>query len=227
MSGHSVSVAHEKILGPLAEHGPASPNGHRQRAPQVITENASDSIGSPRLLGRTSPPDPAENNWDAKTPTPAQAAPRPSVPARLLGSTDSRSSGMNGSAGRSDHGVGEAAARAVLLATKLHVPAIGAQLVHRAALLETLSAGRSRKLTANECAGGLGQDDSTGAVGLGCGRGPAVRLAVARFLRQRPGVVLDVRRRRAAEGQSRGGDSRGRTPRDGRRPDCRSFCLPC
>ena len=157
MSGHSVSVAHEKILGPLAEHGPASPNGHRQRAPQVITENASDSIGSPRLLGRTSPPDPAENNWDAKTPTPAQAAPRPSVPARLLGSTDSRSSGMNGSAGRSDHGVGEAAARAVLLATKLHVPAIGAQLVHRAALLETLSAGRSRKLTVMSAPAGWGK----------------------------------------------------------------------
>ena len=72
MSGHSVSAAHEKIIGPLAGRGPASPNGHRQRAPEVIAENASDSIGSPRLPSRTSPPDPAENNWDAETPAPTQ-----------------------------------------------------------------------------------------------------------------------------------------------------------
>ena len=54
---------------------------------------------------------------------------------------------MTGSVGRSDNGIGEAATRAVLLATKLHVPDIGAQLVHRAALLDALSAGRCRKLT--------------------------------------------------------------------------------
>ena len=143
MSGHSVSAAHERIIGPLAGRGSASPNGHRQRAPEVIAENASDSIGSPLLPGRTSPPGPAGNNWDAETPAPTQDAATPSVPARPLGSTDSRSSDMSGSDGRSDNGVGEAAARAVLLATKLHVPAIGAQLVHRAALLDTLSAGRT------------------------------------------------------------------------------------
>ena len=34
MSGTSVSVAHEEILGPLAGRGPAGPNGHRQRAPE-------------------------------------------------------------------------------------------------------------------------------------------------------------------------------------------------
>ena len=39
---------------------------------------------------------------------------------------------MLGSDGRSDNGVGEGAERAVLLATKLHVPAIGGELVHRA-----------------------------------------------------------------------------------------------
>jgi LuxR family maltose regulon positive regulatory protein len=154
VSGHSVSAAHEKIIGPLAGCGPASPNGHRQRAPEVIAENASVSIGSPRLPGRTSPPDPAENNWDAETPapthgasTPTNGASAPSFPALPLGSTDLRSPDMIGSTGRSDNAVGEAAARAVLLATKLHAPAIGTQLVHRAALLDTLSAGRCRKLT--------------------------------------------------------------------------------
>jgi LuxR family maltose regulon positive regulatory protein len=64
---------------------------------------------------------------------------------------------MTGSAGRSDNGVGGAAARALLLATKLHVPAIGAQLVHRAALLDALSAGRTRKLTLLSAPAGWGK----------------------------------------------------------------------
>jgi len=63
---------------------------------------------------------------------------------------------MTGSAGRSDRGVGEGAARAVLLATKLTVPATGAQLVHRAALLDTLSAGRCCKLTLLSAPAGWG-----------------------------------------------------------------------
>src|SRR5262245_11645119 len=46
-----------------------------------------------------------------------------------------------------DYGAGEDAERAVLLATKVHVPAIGGQIVHRAALLDALAAGRHRKLT--------------------------------------------------------------------------------
>ncbi len=41
----------------------------------------------------------------------------------------------------------EAAAQAVLLGTKLHVPAVGAHLVQRPALLEALSAGQTRRLT--------------------------------------------------------------------------------
>src|SRR6201993_3991895 len=154
VSGHSVRATHEKIIGPT---GSASTNGHRQRAREVIAENASGSIGSLRLLGRTSPPDPAGNNWDAETPAPNQDAATPRVPARLLGSTDSRSSDVTGSAGRSDSGVGEAAARAVLLATKLHVPAIEAQLVHRDALLDTLSAGRLCKLTLLSAPAGWGK----------------------------------------------------------------------
>lgn len=63
---------------------------------------------------------------------------------------------MSGSAGRGN-GVGEAAARAVLLATKLHVPTIGTQLVHRAALLDALSAGRRRKLTVLSAPAGWGK----------------------------------------------------------------------
>lgn len=154
MSGHSVSAAHETVLRPLARRGAASPNGHRERAPEVIADNASDSIGSPRLPGRTSPLDPAGKNWDAATPALTHEASTPSVPARPPGS---RNSDMTGSAGRSVNGVGEAAARAVLLATKLHVPAIGAQLVHRAALLEALSAGRCRKLTLLSAPAGWGK----------------------------------------------------------------------
>ncbi|OCB30432.1 helix-turn-helix transcriptional regulator [Mycobacterium malmoense] len=64
---------------------------------------------------------------------------------------------MTGSAGRGDNGVGEAGARAVLLATKLHVPAIGAQLVQRAALLDVLSAGRQRKVTLLSAPAGWGK----------------------------------------------------------------------
>ena len=64
---------------------------------------------------------------------------------------------MTGSAGRSNNRVGETAARAVLLATKLHVPEVGAQLVHRAALLDALSAGRSRKLTLLSAPAGWGK----------------------------------------------------------------------
>ena len=118
---------------------------------------------------RTSPPDPAENNWDAETPAPTHDASTPSVPVRPLGSTDSRSSDMTGSAGRSDNGVGEAAARAVLLATKLHVPAIGAQLVHRAALLDALSAGRRRKLTLLSAPAGWGKTTLLAQWALGAG----------------------------------------------------------
>ena len=168
MSGQSVSTAHKKIIRPMAL-GPASPNGHRRCAPEVITENESDSIGSPRLPARTRPPEPTENNWDAETPAPAHGASTPIFPTRLLGSTDSRSSDMTGSAGRSDNGVGETAARAVLLATKLHVPAMGAQLVHRAGLLDVLSAGRSRKLTLLSASAGWGKTTVLAQWALGAG----------------------------------------------------------
>jgi hypothetical protein len=85
VSGHGVSADHEKIIGPMVLR-PASPNGHRQCAPAVITEDGSDSIGSPRLPARTNPPDPAENNWDAERPAPTREASTPRLPARPLGS---------------------------------------------------------------------------------------------------------------------------------------------
>jgi LuxR family maltose regulon positive regulatory protein len=138
-----VSAAHEKIIEPMAL-GSASPNGHRRRSPEVFRENASDSIGSPRLSGGTSPPIPARNNWNAETPAPTKDAATPSVPARLSDPTDSS-------------GVGDAAARAVLLATKLHIPAIGPQLVQRNALLDALSAGRRRKVTLLSAPAGWGK----------------------------------------------------------------------
>ena len=76
---------------------------------------------------------------------------------------------MTGSDGRSDSDVGEAAERAVLLATKLHVPAIGAQLVHRAALLDALSAGRRRKLTLLSAPAGWGKTTLLAQWALGAG----------------------------------------------------------
>ena len=147
----------------------STPNGQRQRAPAVIAENASDLIESPRSPGRTSPGGPAGNNGDAEKPAPTQDVSTPSVPARTLGSTDSRSSDVNGSAGRSDNGVAEGAERAVLLATKLHVPALGGQLVHRGALLEALSAGRRRKLTLLSAPAGWGKTTLLAQWALGAG----------------------------------------------------------
>ena len=168
MSGHSVSAAHEEIIGPIALES-ASQNGHHRRAAEVFPGNASDSIGSLPLPGRTSPPNPAGNDWNAETPAPIYDAATPSVPARLSGSTDSRSSEVTGSAGRSDSGVGEAAARAVLLATKLHVPGIGTQLVQRAALLDALSAGCRRKLTLLSAPAGWGKTTVLAQWALGVG----------------------------------------------------------
>lgn len=124
MSGHSVSVAHEVILEPVVRRGAANPNGRLQRAPEVITGNASDSMG---------------------------------FPPQLVDSTHSRNSDMSGSAKDSDNGAGEAAARAILLGTKLHVPAIAAKLVHRTALLDALSAGSGYKLTLLSAPAGWGK----------------------------------------------------------------------
>lgn len=160
MSGQSVSAAHEKIIGPLTECGPAGSNGHRQHAPGIIADNASDSMGAPRSPRKTSPSGPAGNNGEAEKPGPTRDASTPSDTGRKVGSADSRSSrssDISALDGRSNNGAGEAAARTVLLATKLHVPAIGTQLVHRGALLDALSAGRRCKLTLLSAPAGWGK----------------------------------------------------------------------
>jgi ATP/maltotriose-dependent transcriptional regulator MalT len=168
MSGQRLSAADEKLFGRMAL-GSASSNGHRQRAPEVIPENASDSIGTPRLPGGTSPGGSAGKHSDAEKPALTQDVATPSGPAGTLGSTDSRSSDLIGSDGRNDNGVGEAAARAVLLAAKLDVPAIGGQLVHRGALLDALSAGRGRKLTLLSAPAGWGKTTLLAQWALGAG----------------------------------------------------------
>lgn len=173
MSGHSVNAAHETTIEPAAGRGSADPNGHRRREPAAFSDIASDAIDSPRLPSRTSTGGPARTtartNQDVERAAFTQDAAAPTFPARLLDSTDLRGSAMNGSAGRSDNGVGEGAARAVLLATKLHVPAIGTQLVQRAALLDALSAGRSRKLTLLSAPAGWGKTTVLGQWVLGAG----------------------------------------------------------
>src|SRR4051794_22445762 len=156
VSGHSVSAAHEKIIGPLGACASAGLNGHRQRAPEISGQNASDSIATSRLPRRSRPGRPAASEGEAEKPGPTQDVSTPSVLARTLGSTDSRSSDMLGSDGPSDD-VAEGAERAVLLATKLHVPPIGGEIVQRETLLDALSAGRRRKLTLLSAPAGWGK----------------------------------------------------------------------
>ena len=160
VSGQRVSAAHEKIIGALAGHGSASPNGNRGRVPAAIPDNASDSPGSPRSPRsprRTSPPGPAGKQWDAETPAPTQGASTPSVAAWPRRSTDSQSSDVIGSAGRSDNGLGDAGERAVVLATKLSAPAVRGQLIDRASLADRLSAEPIRKLTLVSAPAGWGK----------------------------------------------------------------------
>ena len=124
-----------------------TPSGDRQRGSAVIVENAPDLMGLSRLPVSARPPGSAGNNGDAVKLAPTRDVSTLGVGARRLGSADSRSARVIGWAGGSVSGVAEGAERAVLLATKVHVPAIGGQLVERGALLEALSAGRGRKLT--------------------------------------------------------------------------------
>lgn len=64
---------------------------------------------------------------------------------------------MLGPDGPGDNGVPEGAERAVLLATKLHVPAIGGEVVQRETLLDALSTGQRRKLTLLSAPAGWGK----------------------------------------------------------------------
>lgn len=73
------------------------------------------------------------------------------VRVETLEPTDSRASYMNALDGRADAG------RAVLLATKLHVPAIGSELVPRSRLEDALTAGRACKMTLLSAPAGWGK----------------------------------------------------------------------
>ncbi|MCV7257096.1 LuxR C-terminal-related transcriptional regulator [Mycobacterium shimoidei] len=76
---------------------------------------------------------------------------------------------MSDSADRNDNSVPEAGASAILLATKLHVPEIGGNFVHRGALLEALSTGRHRKLTLLSAPAGWGKTTLLAQWALGAG----------------------------------------------------------
>jgi LuxR family maltose regulon positive regulatory protein len=108
------------------------------RALAVIAKNGSESV--PSSLSKNGE---AERSLHSQVSTPNITT--------TLDSTESRSSNMIASDGRSDR------ERAVLLATKLHVPAIGGELVHRAALEDALSAGRRSKLTLLSAPAGWGK----------------------------------------------------------------------
>ena len=60
--------------------------------------------------------------------------------------------------------------RAVLLGTKVHVPGVGGQLVHRGALLAALSAGRWRKVTLVSAPAGWGKTTLLAQWALGAGQ---------------------------------------------------------
>lgn len=76
---------------------------------------------------------------------------------RTLDLAHPRESEIFGSDSYSNKKIGQDAERAVLLATKSHVPAIAHEIVHRAALLDALSVGRRRKLTLLSAPAGWGK----------------------------------------------------------------------
>jgi LuxR family transcriptional regulator, maltose regulon positive regulatory protein len=147
----------------------STPNGRRQRGPAVIAESASDLLESARLPVSMSPGGAAGSNGDGEELAPTRDGSTPSVPVRVLGWTDSRGAVVSGWAGCGDNGVADSAERAVLLATKLHVPAIGGALVERGALLDALSAGRGRKLTLLSAPAGWGKTTLLAQWALGAG----------------------------------------------------------
>ncbi len=154
MSVYGLSTGHEEPVGPSGGRRSVSPKSQRGSGPS-IAEYGSD-LASPRSLGNSLEVS-ARRHWDAQISVPAQGDPWSALDAGALDSTDSRDSYLAGSDGHSDNRIREDAERAVLLATKLHVPAIGHELVHRAALLDALSVGRRRKLTLLSAPAGWGK----------------------------------------------------------------------
>ncbi len=90
-------------------------------------------------------------------PAPNSGIRNPAIALRPFGCTDSWIANVIASVGHGDDDVRDSGERAVLLATKLHVPAPRGQLVRRAALLDALTAGGSRKLTLLSVPAGWGK----------------------------------------------------------------------
>lgn len=157
MSGHSVSAPHEKISGPLTARGSAGLNGHRRQAPEVTGENSSDSAKSLRAPSRTSSGAPKASDAVAQEPASTGNMSTPNVRSVAPNPQGLRSSDVVDSDDPSGKRVTESAERAVLLATKMHVPAIGGEVVHRTTLLDALSAGLRHKLTLLSAPAGWGK----------------------------------------------------------------------
>src|SRR3954464_7132254 len=122
VGGHSVSMAHDGFVGSFAGRGSVRSNGH---VSGVSLEDAYESLASVRC-------EHASGAGDGNVGEVADWRGAEEV----VGSVEGGGSGVVGG--------GE---RAVLLATKMHVPAVGGQVVERVGLLEGLSAGRRRRLT--------------------------------------------------------------------------------
>ena len=105
-------------------------------------------------------------------PAPSPGIPKSAVAVRPFGWTDSWTADVIASIGHGDDAVRDSGERAVLLATKLHVPASRGQLLRRTALLDALSAGGSRKLTLLSAPAGWGKTTllSQWAAGIGGAR---------------------------------------------------------
>jgi LuxR family maltose regulon positive regulatory protein len=153
---HGASAGHEKTVGLVVGRLLASPNWQRGRVSAAIAQNGFDLKASPRTP-QTSPGIPARQHWDAQMPAIAQGGQPPSADVPAVDSTGSQDPDLFSSDGRSDNTGGEEAERAVLLGTKLHVPAIGHELVYRGALMDALSVGRRRKLTLLSAPAGWGK----------------------------------------------------------------------
>jgi LuxR family maltose regulon positive regulatory protein len=131
--------------------------GPRRRAVEVVAESGSDFAESSRSSCGTDPVGGAGKNEDPAKLAPGEDVLIPNGSARALSSAVSLSPDVIGSSVASHDGVGEGVERAVLLATKLHVPGSGGELVERGALLDALSAGRRRKLTLLSAPAGWGK----------------------------------------------------------------------
>ena len=100
-----------------------------------------------------------------------------------------------------------------LLETKLHVPRRRRGLVPRPRLSERLDRGAESTLTLVSAPAGFGKTTLLAEWLAAAPAGRTVRgVALARPARQRPGVVLDLRDRRAADGGARGRRGRARAP---------------